>query len=215
MKKIVLFATTVSLLTLFSCDNNSTSNTNETEVKTSSCFYVFHQDSMVNVSWTAFKTTEKVGVGGKFDQVMVVAGDKSTKIPEVLQQIKFSIPTNSTNTNNPDRDQKIINFYFGNMKNTDLIIGQVKNVAGDNNEGVCTFFLTLNEVEKELPLNYKVDDHKITLKGELDILNWQADDALNALNEACYDLHKGADGKSVTWPNVELLIEAHLQKSCH
>lgn len=178
------------------------------------CFYAFDNTIPTIVKWTAFKTTAKVGVGGAFDQVNVTAGEKSTRITEVLQGIKFSIPTNSTNTNNPERDTKIIESFFGTMEGTDLIIGQVNSVDGDDVSGFCTVFLTMNNIENEVRLDYFVSENKVILKGEIDVLNWNGSASITALNEVCKDLHKGEDGVTKTWSVVELYIESSLKKEC-
>jgi len=216
MKKSLLPIAIASIF-LSSCrgNENSATKNNTAENTVETCIYSYDENSEVNVGWTAFKTTDKVGVGGKFDQANVTANAKSTKITEVLQSIKFNIPISSTNTSNEGRDAKIIEHFFGTMANTDIILGQVKSIDGDNSSGKCTFYLTLNDMEKEATLNYIVEDATVKLTGEIDVTNWGATDAVDAINKACEILHTGADGVSKTWPNVELAIEATLKKDCH
>ena len=74
---------------------------------------------------------------------------------------------------------------------------------------------TLNNIEKEVTLDYKVNDNKISLIGEIDLANWNGDDAIASLNKVCEDLHKGEDGVSKLWSVVELNIEASLDKNCN
>lgn len=132
-----------------------------------------------------------------------------------MNTIKFTIFTNSTNTTNPERDKKIVNSFFGAMLNTDLIIGQVSGVEGDNEKGKCNFFVTINDVEKEITMDYIVADNVVKLVGELDLNNWNGTEAITSLNKVCNDLHKGKDGVSVLWPNVSLEISVALTKRCH
>ena len=47
----------------------------------------------------------------------------------------------------------------------------------------------------------------------MDLKNWNAIDALNALNKVCFDLHKGADGVSKTWEDVAIEIETYLREN--
>jgi len=217
MKKIFIPIAIVSTVFIYSCGGDSQENVgnNETTNQDPICFYEYDQESTSTVKWTAFKTSDKVAVGGTFNEVLVKAGEKSTKLPEVLRTITFTIPTASTNTTNPDRDAKIVNSFFGAMINTDMILGHVKDVEGNNENGTCTFYLTLNDVEQEVALSYTVTDNVVKLTGEIDLTNFKAENAVAALNKVCEDLHKGADGVSVTWPNVELEIEATLTKRCH
>lgn len=186
-----------------------------TENTATTCFYEYEKSNVIHLKWTAYKTSEKVAVEGTFNNVLVTGGEKSTKLPEVLNAIKFTILTNSTNTTKPERDEKIVNSFFGAMLNTDIIIGQVSGVEGDNEKGKCNFYVTLNEVEKEITLDYTVADNVVKLTGELDLNNWNATDAMASLNKVCGDLHKGADGVSVFWPTIGLDIEVALSKRCH
>jgi polyisoprenoid-binding protein YceI len=219
MKKIIIPVAIIATAFLSSCggENHEAKATeqHESEKQEEICFYEYDKESTASVKWTAFKTSDKVAVGGTFNTVLIKAGEKSTKLPEVLRTITFTIPTKSTNTTNPDRDAKIIDSFFGKMLNTDLILGHAKSVEGDNESGTMTFYLTLNDIEKEVTLAYTVTDATIKLTGKIDINNWNAETALKELNKVCEDLHKGADGVSVTWPNVELEIEATLSKRCH
>ena len=217
MKKIFLPLAVIVAVSLSSCGGNEHNSEETTIVENAepTCFYVYNEQSSATVKWTAFKTSAKVGVGGQFDDVVVTAGEKSTKVTEVLEAIKFTIKTASTNTANEGRDKKIIDSFFGTMITTDLIVGQIKSAEGDNEKGTCITLLTLNDVESEVTLNYVVTDNVVVLTGEMDVNNWNAQAALAALNEVCNDLHKGDDGVSVTWPNVELNIEASLVKNCH
>ena len=219
MKKIFLPIAIVTALIITSCDggeNTETTEESSTETTTEeTCFYAYDENAGTQVRWTAFKTSDKVAVGGQFDQVNVTAGDKSTKITEVIEMIKFNIPTSSTNTANEDRDSKIVKSFFGAMNATDIILGQVKSATGDNTSGTCTFYLTINNVEKEVVLNYTVEDATIKLTGEIDLVNWSAEAAVASLNEVCGALHTGEDGETKTWSVVELAIETTLKKECH
>ena len=214
MKKIFLTIALFAAFTITSCGGTD-SVESTTEQKEEICFFSYDKAAGAQVKWTAFKTSEKIGVGGQFDRVNVSSGDKSTKITDILQNIKFNIPTASTNTANADRDKKIVTYFFGEMKATDLILGQVKSCEGDNKSGTCTFYLTLNNVEKETTLNYTVEDNTLKLTGEIDMVDFGAEAAVASLNKVCEALHTGADGVSKTWSNVELAIETTLKKECH
>jgi polyisoprenoid-binding protein YceI len=216
MKKIFLPIAVIAAFTITSCGGD-TEKTEETITENTEevCFYTYDATAGAQVRWTAFKTSAKVGVGGQFDQVNVTVGDKSTKITDILESIKFNIPTSSTNTTNEDRDNKIIASFFGAMDQTDLILGQVKSVEGDNTAGTCTFYLTINNIEKEAVLAYTVEDAIVKMTGEIDMVNWSAEGAVASLNEVCGDLHTGEDGVTKTWSVVELAIETTLTKACH
>lgn len=215
MKKIFLPITASTILLLSACGGENQTKKEQTTNNEPICFYQYANNSSATINWTAFKTSAKVGVGGTFNNVIVKGGEKSTKITDVLNNITFTIMTNSTFSKNEERDAKIIESFFGAMNATDLIIGHAKSSEGTNESGTCTFYLTLNDIEKEVTLDYVVNDNVVSLKGEIDLLNWSGDDAIASLNKVCEDLHKGEDGVSKLWSIVELNIEATLSKDCN
>lgn len=219
MKKILLSISVITAFTFASCGGEEKTNTTAKPVSTETseeiCFYSYNEAAGTQVRWTAFKTTAKKPVGGQFNQVNVTIGEKSTKITDVLKTIKFNIPTSSTNTNNEDRDSKIVNSFFGAMNATDLIIGQAKYATGDNKSGSCIFYLSLNNIEREITLNYTLEGAALKLTGEIDLINFKAEDAVSSLNKVCGELHTGEDGVTKTWSIVELAIETTLDKVCH
>ena len=217
MKKLILPIAVFTAFIITSCGGEeNVKTTSATPENTEEiCFYSYDETAGTQVRWTAFKTSDKVAVGGQFDQVNVTVTERSTKITDILENIKFNIPTSSTNTANKDRDAKIVASFFGAMNATDIILGQVKSAEGDNTSGTCTFYLTLNGVEKETVLNYTVEDATVKLTGEIDMIEFGAEEAVASLNKICGALHTGADGVTKTWSVVELAIETTLKKTCH
>ena len=90
------------------------------------------------------------------------------------------------------------------MKNTELISGTFKNIEGDNQKGQGLIALKMNDVICDLPFDYKVEGKVINIESVLNIRSWKAEEALDSLNQACYDLHKGEDQISKTWEDVNI-----------
>jgi hypothetical protein len=222
MKKINVLAACLSVIYLFSCGNaeETTTETTNQEATTQAeepiaCFYSYNAAN-TTLKWEAYKTTARKGVGGTFNTINVTTAiDSSSKILEVIESIKFSIPTNTVNSNNEGRDAKIANLFFGNMKGGDLIIGQVHALQGDEKAGKASFYILLNEIEKEVLFDYTIDDATVKMTGTLNLEDFMANDAIEALNKECYDLHKGEDGVSKLWPDVTITLESTLNKYCH
>ena len=80
-----------------------------------------------------------------------------------------------------------------------------------NNENASTVDLTLNGITRELPIAYIVADNKVTIIGNMELDNWQAKAALEALNVVCKDLHTGEDGITKTWSDVKIEVVAILK----
>ena len=71
MKKIFLPIAIITAFTLGSCGGDKSTDVIEetTVTEGATCFYSYDETAGAQVRWTAFKTSEKIGVGGQFDQV--------------------------------------------------------------------------------------------------------------------------------------------------
>mgnify|MGYP001334220064 CR=1 FL=1 len=92
------------------------------------------------------------------------------------------------------------------------IIDKWKNKGQYPNEVIIN--LTLNNVSKDLSLNYTTSGDSISINGELNILDFNGSKALASINKACEALHTGADGISKTWAEVNLYITSVLKETC-
>lgn len=207
MRKISILLLAMTLSVFVSCKEEKKETTTTEDVKTTKQFVV--KPEATSVKWTAYKTTDKVGVNGEFTTVKF--DNKSGATPEeALNNLSFSIPVSSLFTNDATntRDAKIKNSFFGSMIDTDLISGTLK-----YKDSKYVASLTMNGVTHDLPLEVGIEDERrVTLKGTMDLNNWNAIEALNALNKVCFDLHKGADGVSKTWEDVAIQIETYLRE---
>ncbi|MBO6534098.1 MAG: hypothetical protein JJ967_13725, partial [Muricauda sp.] len=123
MKKLQLAALALLIITAFSC-KKAQKEEKKTEVKASTASYSLVQDS-TDVRFTAYKTTDKVPVGGTFQQVDVAYTAGETP-KETIDGLEFTIPVSSLFTNDPTniRDPKIIEFFFNKMVETQSITGK-------------------------------------------------------------------------------------------
>lgn len=198
MKKILLSLTALSLI-LVSCGEDKKE---DTTAKEAAVFMV--DETSTTLKWTAYKTTAKKGVGGEFTQVNLTEVPESDTEEKALDGVKFSVPISSIYTNNESRDMKIAKFFFGTMTNTELLSGEFKNLEGDNKEGHGVISIKMNDVSCDLPFDYTLSENQYDITSVLNIASFKAEASLDSLNEVCYDLHKGADGISKTWPDVAI-----------
>lgn len=154
----------------------------------------------IDVNFTAYKTTDKVGVKGSFKEIQLTKVSEGTTAQEVLNGTEFSIPVSSLFTNNDARDTKIKMYFFGIMKNTEALTGAI--TTSSESEG--TIHLTMNGETKGFPITFSQGGNKVTLNGTIQLENWNALEALESLNKVCFELHKGADGVSKTWSEVSI-----------
>ena len=208
MKKasIVLIALAMGFV---SCKNEKKeAATTETEVTQTEKFVV--KPEATSVKWTAYKTTDKIGVNGEFTTLNfdVKSGNSAQ---EALNGLKFSIPVSSLFTNDATntRDPKIKEAFFGSMLDTEVLKGSIAYTP----DGKCSASLTMNGVTHSIPLDVTItEERRVSLTGVMNLKDWNALDALEALNKVCFDLHKGPDGVSKTWEEVAIEVNTYLRK---
>lgn len=204
MKKISLLILGLAFITFTSCKKDEkTETTTETKEEVKGLTIV---NDSTKVKWTAFKTTDKVAVGGSFTQIEVKDLKTGYTPEEVLEGVAFSIPVSSLFTNNGDRDYKLKTIFFGTLKNTELLSG-ILNFR--DNQLFMT--LSMNDVTKQIPLEYTFENNLFSMKTTLNLNDFGGELAVAAINKACYELHKGPDGVSKTWETVDILGEVLFQ----
>jgi len=216
LNKGILFVSALALAACGSEGAKEEAKTEKKEVKLAEevCSYSYNADE-VTASWTAFKFTEKAAVGGKFDSVSVTTVGAVDSPEKILVGLRFDIPVNTVNSNNPDRDKKIMDSFFGSMSETEMISGKITSTKGNNETGTAIVSLKMNAIFYDQEVEYKIEGNQLTLMGTIDVGNWSGNDAIAALNKVCEDLHKGEDGVSKLWPTVDISIAAILEKDCN
>lgn len=200
MKKIAIMAFAISLFAV-SCKKEEKKESpveETTEVVTKADNLSIVSDS-TKVSWTAYKTTDKVAVGGSFTEIELKNTQEGTTPQEILEGASFSIPVSSLFTNNPERDSKLKQFFFGAMTDTELIGGTINFV-----DGKATLMISLNGVAKPVEVESTFENNVFAVNGTLNLEDFNAQQAIESINNVCKDLHKGADGVSKTWSDVAI-----------
>lgn len=198
MQKTTLVLTLILISFLsFSCKKEKTAPNTK---------FSFENKSAV-INWVAFKTTDKIPVKGTFKTIDIVNAKVTTDKIEAINDLEFRIPVNSIDTKDKDRDAKIIKDFFGTMKDTQYLTGKVNL----NKNGNGTIKLIMNGISKDLPVTYITSGQTININTTLNLDNWQAQAAINALNLVCNEKHKGEDGISKTWNEVVISIVIYLK----
>ena len=212
MKNTVL---SLLLLTLvfISCKEEKTNNTNPEQATEDTQAGQYTVDaSASSVGWTAYKTTAKTPVSGKFTQLKIDNPVYSTTPQGALEGLDFEIPVSSFFSDNDERDNKIKSLFWGIMKNTSIISGTFKKVHGDDKKGIVYVTLIMNEVPQDVSFTYIVEGNKINIKGAIMLMNWKIQEAFDSLHKACEALHTGEDGISKTWQEVAINAVAVVNK---
>lgn len=156
------------------------------------------------VSWKAFKTYEKIGVGGSFDHA--VFSPKSAKtIEEFLGGSTMTITTASVNSGNPGRDATLVSSFFK-TQNADTIHATIVSAK----DSKAQIEITMNKITKTIPMSYAVQEGKIVGKGVIDLSDFAMLPSLQSINTTCFNLHAGK-----TWQDVEIGFEIPVANNCY
>ena len=161
----------------------------------------------ITILWTAYKFTEKVGISGTFEDYAVYNDNVSNSIEGVLEKLKLSIPTECVDSGNAIRDFKLRTYFFQAF-NTEIINGTIINAKGG--EGIIN--LRMNNFSIDNPYTYVLRNDTIVILTHLDLKKWKGEEALTTLNKECYELHKGKNGISKLWPDVNVEIKLPVKK---
>ena len=204
MKKSILILCLLSIA-FISCKNESKEEPkNETTEEVADTKKYQIDAAASSTGWTAYKTTAKTPVSGKFTQLKIDNPKPSDSKHGALEGINFEIPISSFFSDNDERDNKIKSLFWGIMKDTSIISGTFKKVHGDDQKGIVYITIVMNQVPQDVSFTYTVEGNKINIKGAIMLMNWKVQEAFDSLHKACEALHTGEDGVSKTWQEVAI-----------
>lgn len=187
-------------------EEESTDETEENET-TDACTYSYDESSTV-LTWTAFKTSEKVGVDGTFNEITFNANE-SDDMYGVFTGGTFEIPINSLNTQDPLRDTKVKNSFFGNF-GTEMITGTINSM----NSTEASVDITMNGKTVTYDGTVAVDGETVTMIIVMDILNFEGQVAMDSLGVVCAEKHTGDGEENKLWSDVGITAKTTLKKDC-
>lgn len=212
MKKLIFSAAiAASLMSCGSGENNAKQE--QTAEPTKECNLIYAPQS-VTMEWTAFKTSEKIGVPGSFHEIKLLNTKEGKTVQEVFAEAIVELRLPSVFSNNDIRDPKIREFFFGNIENERAKGQVIEIIPMDEKSGKMIIKLGFNGLMENIEAKYFVNKGTMSVNFDLDINKFKGEKALGALNEECDDLHKGADGKSILWPDVNIVISAQTKEDC-
>ncbi len=172
----------------------------------------------ITVQWTGFKTNDKVAVNGKFNSVKNLRKlEKSyTTIAQLLKAAAIEVDLMTVDTAAPPRDETLRENFFKKLKGKFLAVGTLTQIkVGRDNTGTASMNLKFNDQTKRTPVDFSLTkDGSFTLKGKIDLANFTAHEAHESLDKACHDLHKGPDGGSKTWSEVDFMVTTTISENC-
>jgi len=174
---------------------------------------VLVQSNDMSVTWKAYKTLAKLGVGGAFTGVTYSANKKEGKnFAELLVGSKVSIDVTKIDTKNEGRDKTLVENFFGKLKGK-TIEGKIISIKADPKEngkrvyhGTVETEITMNGQTVTIPMKYNYKKETFKASGTIDLFDFSANDALKSINKSCFDLHKGK-----TWNDVSIEFSTNIK----
>ena len=212
IKSINLSVLILSVALFSACTDSKKNQTTETSVvvEKTDCLYSFDENTS-KVFWAAYKTNDKLKVVGQFKELKTDrVGQKFSSLEELVNGLNFSINTASSASGDEIRDLSLKAYFF--QLFTDNF--EVKGSLAEMKESVVTATIDVFGVQKNIKLTYSLDEDILKMKGTLSLEQIGAVDAYNSIHSKCIDLHKGADGISKTWDDVDVIIEVPILRDC-
>ena len=174
---------------------------------------VLVQSNDMNVTWKAYKTFAKLGVGGQFTGVSYTANKKEGKnFKELLVGSKVSIDLTKVDTKNKGRDKTLVENFFGKL-NGKTIDGVIVAIEADKKKngksvyhGMVDVNITMNNKTVKVPMRYNYKEENFKATGTIDLFDFSANNALKSINKSCFDLHKGK-----TWNDVSIAFSTSIK----
>ena len=225
MKNIYKYLLIPSLLifSLSFCNNNQEQESNKNSIqqdqvpiqKTINQDGILYKLDMtaenIEINWKAYKTNDKTPVLGKFSEFSSDRNGKEyERIEDLVDGLNFSISSLSSSSADDIRDLNLKNYFFKYLTDNFKINGTLGRPINDS---IDVYFDVL---EKNNPIRFaystylttsKYSNKIIHIKGKLNLVNQFNGEAFNSIHKQCFDLHKGSDGISKTWEEVDVDIK--------
>jgi len=203
----------LSLSFLLSCNTAQEQNIkveekkNET-VKPDTCIYSF-SDSTIKLFWAGYKTTDKLKVLGSFQEITTNHADqKFSSIEDLVNGITFSINSNSSESGDPIRDANLRDYFFNYLTDNFQINGHIS----EYNDAFVTANIDVLGIDRQVKFSHSVANNVLKMRALISLEELGANIAYSSISDKCYELHKGPDGISKTWDEVNVLIDVPLIK---
>ena len=180
---------------------------NET-VKSDTCIYSF-SDSTIKLFWSGYKTTDKLKVLGSFQEITTNHADqKFSSIEDLVNGITFSINSKSSESGDPIRDANLRDYFFNYLTDNFQINGHVSEYT----DAFVTANIDVLGIDRQVKFSHSIVNNILKLRALISLDELGATKAFNSISAKCYELHKGPDGISKTWDEVNVLIDVPLIK---
>ena len=200
-------------LIIFSCNNKENSETIQKTIPLpEGVLYKLDMTAEnTEVNWIGYKTNEKTPVSGSFSEFSSDRENQSfNSIDDLVDGLNFSVSSLSSSSRDDNRDLNLKDHFFKYLTDNFKINGTLGKPINDS---IDVYFDVL---EENNPIRFaystylttsKYSNKIIQIKGKLNLVNQFNGEAFNNIHKQCFDLHKGSDGISKTWEEVDVHIK--------
>ena len=203
----------IVLMIFISCNSNNNKEVQQEKIKTELDSYQFDIEN-TKVIWNGYKTNDKIKVVGYFNEFSCDRENQDfSSIEDLVTGLKFSVQSSSSSSGDPMRDQNLKDHFFKYLTDDFVINGTLNQVVNDSIDVTFNVFGQTKQIRLAFLDNIipgcPYFDHMVEIKGSINLESqFDALKAYNAISNKCYDLHKGADGISKTWKQVDVHVKA-------
>jgi len=169
-----------------------------------------YNNSTTTIGFGAFKTTAKKEVKGWFTGFELTGVNEASDVKEIFKDAVITIDVSTLDTKNEGRNATLLSEFFSKTTSNETITGRV--VSFDSTATTAVLELTFNDVAKELTFSYELSGDTLLMQSTLNLEDVNGLAALTSISVACDALHKGADGVSKTWNEVNIYLRTVLNK---
>ena len=202
----------IGLIIFISCNSNKHNEVEKESAITEGDSYQFDIEN-TKVIWNGYKTNDKIKVVGYFNEFSCDRENQEfSSIEELVNGLQFSIKSSSSSSGDVMRDQNLKDHFFKYLTDDFVINGTLGIPINDSIDVIFDVFGQKKSIRFGF-YTYTVpscpyDDQIISIRGTINLVNQFNEIAYNSLHSKCVDLHKGADGISKTWEEVDIHIKA-------
>ena len=203
----------IVLMIFISCNSNNNKEVKQENIITEGDSYQFDIENII-VIWNGYKTNDKIKVVGYFSEFSCDRENQEfSSIEDLVTGLKFSVKSSSSLSGDPVRDKNLKEHFFKYLTDDFVINGTLNQVVNDSIDITFDVFGQTKQIRLAFLYNIMPGcpyfDQIVEIKGSINLESqFDALKAYNSIHEQCYDLHKGADGISKTWKQVDIHVKA-------
>lgn len=210
----------------------SISNAEVNTINTENC--TLEQVQEIDIYFEGYKTNFKVGIVGRFKDITYIKNSDSAKnILELLKNYKIIIDKKSVYTAQKEVSENLLK-YFLNILEGDNIEATIIDLKPSNfkevneslnkqksrrnktvtkkynyDSGDIVLEVNMNGVKKNVDMNFYTKKDILYSTGKLNLLDFNASEALSSLSKACFNQHLGK-----TWSDINIYFSIKTKKVC-